>query len=252
MVKLSHKIYNKIISILEKTKKLSHSNTTWAVYKAQSKSPTIWLQELLDLRYRVSLCMRMQKQRGARGLSVIQKICLYELKCLLFSHSIWLFVTPWTAACQSSLSFSISRSLLKFMSSESIMSLQPSYPLLPHYPPAFNLSQHQCLFQWVSSWHQMAKELELQLQHQSFPWRTGLISLQSKGHSRSLPQHHNMKAPILQCFVRVQLSHQNMTTGKTIALTIQTFITLPRFVIVFLPRSKHPMFTNYIILRQFM
>ena len=121
MVKLSHKIYNKIISILEKTKKLSHSNTTWAVYKAQSKSPTIWLQELLDLRYRVSLYMRMQKQRGARGLSVIQKICLYELKCLLFSHSIWLFVTPWTAACQSSLSITNSQSLLKLMSIELVM-----------------------------------------------------------------------------------------------------------------------------------
>ena len=149
---------------------MSHSNTTWAVYKAQSKNLTIWLQELLDLHYCVSLCMRMQKQRGARGLSVIQKICLYELKCLLFSHSICLFVTPWTAACQASLSFSISGSLLKFMPSESIMSFQPSYPLLPHYPPAFDLSQHQCLFQWVSSWHQMAKELELLLQHQSFQW----------------------------------------------------------------------------------
>ena len=46
--------------------------------------------------------------------------------------------------------------------------IQPSHPLLPPSPPAFNLSQHQYLFQWVSSWLQMAKVLEFQLQHQSF------------------------------------------------------------------------------------
>ena len=45
---------------------------------------------------------------------------------------------------------------------------QPSHPLLSPSPPAFNLSQHQGLFQWVSSSHQVAKVLEFQLQHQSF------------------------------------------------------------------------------------
>ena len=49
--------------------------------------------------------------------------------------------------------------------------LQPSHPLSSPSPPAFNLSQHQDLFQWVSSLHQMAKVLELQLQHQSFQWK---------------------------------------------------------------------------------
>ena len=48
--------------------------------------------------------------------------------------------------------------------------IQPSHPLLSPLPPAFNLSQHQGLSQWVSSSHQMAKVLELQLQHQSFQW----------------------------------------------------------------------------------
>ena len=48
--------------------------------------------------------------------------------------------------------------------------IQPSHPLLPPSPPAFSLSQHQCLFQWVSSSHQVAKVLEFQLQHQSFQW----------------------------------------------------------------------------------
>ena len=55
--------------------------------------------------------------------------------------------------------------------------IQPSHPLLSSSPPALDLSQHQGLFQWVSSLHQVAKVLELQLQHQSFQWipRTDLL-----------------------------------------------------------------------------
>ena len=55
--------------------------------------------------------------------------------------------------------------------------IQPSHPLLSPSPPSFTLSQHQGLFQWVSSSHQVAKVLELQLQHQSFQWifRTALL-----------------------------------------------------------------------------
>ena len=48
--------------------------------------------------------------------------------------------------------------------------MQPSHPLLSPSPPAFNLSQHHGLFQWVSSSHEVAKVLEFQLQHQSFQW----------------------------------------------------------------------------------
>ena len=66
--------------------------------------------------------------------------------------------------------------------------IQPSYPLSFPCPPASNPSQHQGLFQWVSSSHEVAKVLEFQLQHQSFQWTplgwTGWISLQSKGLSR--------------------------------------------------------------------
>ena len=56
--------------------------------------------------------------------------------------------------------------------------IQPSHPLLSPSSPALNLSQHQGLFQWVSSSHQVAKVLEFQLQHQSFQWinQSGLIS----------------------------------------------------------------------------
>ena len=69
--------------------------------------------------------------------------------------------------------------------------IQPSHPLLSPSPPAFSLSQHQGLFKWVSSSHQVAKVLEFQLQQQFFQWIfrfplgwTGWISLQSKGLSR--------------------------------------------------------------------
>ena len=76
--------------------------------------------------------------------------------------------------------------------------IQPSHPLLPAFPPTFNLCQHQGLYQWVSSSHQVAKVLEFQLQHQSFQWilnfdflfrLTGLTSWHSQG---SLLQHHRV------------------------------------------------------------
>ena len=135
--------------------------------------------------------------------------------------------------------------------------IQPSHPLSSPSPPAFNLSQHQGLFQWVSSSHQVAKVLEFQLQHESFQEHPGLISfrmdwldlLAVQGTLKSLLQNHSSKASILQCsaFFIVQLSHPYMTTGKTIALTRQTFVDkvmsllfnmLSRLVITFLPRSS--------------
>ena len=79
-----------------------------------------------------------------------------------------LSATPWTAARQASLSFTISKSLLKVMSIESVM---PSNHLIlcrPLLLLPLNLSQHQGLFQGVSSSHQVAKVLEPQLEHQSF------------------------------------------------------------------------------------
>ena len=81
---------------------------------------------------------------------------------------IWLFVTPWTAALQASLSFIIFQSLLKLMLFESVM--PSNHLVLCPSPPALSLSQHQGLFQWAGSSHQMIKVLELQLQHQSFQW----------------------------------------------------------------------------------
>ena len=94
-------------------------------------------------------------------------LVVQSLSCVQF------FVTPWPAACQASLSFTISWSFLRLISWVSD-AIQPSRPLLPP-SLALNLSQHQSLFQWVSSLHQVAKVLKLQLQHQSFQY-SGLIS----------------------------------------------------------------------------
>ena len=106
--------------------------------------------------------------------------------------------------------------------------IQPSHPLSFPSPPALNPSQHQGLFKWVSSSHQVAKVLEFQLQHQSLQWtpRTSfrmdwLDLLAVQGTLKSLPQHHSSNISILwhSAFFIVQLSHPYMTTGKTIALT---------------------------------
>ena len=89
---------------------------------------------------------------------------------------VWLFGTRWIATHQASLSITSSRSLLKLTSSNHD-AIQPCHPLSSPSPPAFNLSQHQSLFQWVNSSHEVAKVLELQFQHQSFQWtpRTDLL-----------------------------------------------------------------------------
>ena len=133
--------------------------------------------------------------------------------------------------------------------------IQPSNPLSPP-SSTFNLSQHQGLFQWASSSHQVAKVLEFQLQHQSFQrilrisFRNDWFDLLAvQGTLKSLLQCYNSKASILQrsAFLVLQLSHPHMTTGKTIALTRRTFVSkvmsllfnmLSRLVIAFLPRSK--------------
>ena len=71
---------------------------------------------------------------------------------------VWLFATPWTAALQASLSLTISRSLLKLMSIELVMPCN-HFVLCHPFSSFLNLSQHQGLFQWVSSSHQVAKVL---------------------------------------------------------------------------------------------
>ena len=89
--------------------------------------------------------------------------CLVQFSRSVMSDS----VIPWTAVRQASLSIANSRSLLRLVHWVSD-TIQPSHPLSSPSSPAFSLSQHQDLFKWVSSSHQVDKVLEFQLQHQSF------------------------------------------------------------------------------------
>ena len=104
--------------------------------------------------------------------------------------------------------------------------IQPFHPLSSPSPPAFNLSQHQGLFQWVGSLHKVAKVLELHIS--PFNEYSGLISFRIdwfnlhavQGTLKSLLQHHNLKGAVLlhSAFFMVQLSHPYVTSGKTTAL----------------------------------
>ena len=107
--------------------------------------------------------------------------------------------------------------------------IQPSHPLSSPFLPAPNPSQHQGLFQWVNSLHEVAKVLEFPLQHQSFQWtpETDLIEDGLVGYPCSprdsqecspTPQFKSINFLALS-FLQVKLSHPYMTTGKTIALT---------------------------------
>ena len=82
---------------------------------------------------------------------------------------VWLFATPWTAAYQASLLFQLLE-LTQTHVDRVDDAIQPSHHLSYPSPPTFNFSQHQGLFKWVSSSHQVTKVLEFQLQPQSFQW----------------------------------------------------------------------------------
>ena len=131
--------------------------------------------------------------------------------------------------------------------------IQPSHPLSSSSPSAFNLSQHQGLFQRVSCSHRWPKYWSFSFSTSPSKEYLGLISFKIDQFDlltfqRTL-KHHSEKTSILQCsiFFIVQFSHLYMTTGKTRALTIRTFVskemsllfnTLSSFVMAFLPRSN--------------
>ena len=165
--------------------------------------------------------------------------------------------TPWTAACQASLSITNSQSLLKFMPIELVMPYShlilccPLLLLPPIFPSIRVFSNESTLhMRWPQYWS-FSFSISPSKEH------PGLISfrmdwldlLAVQGTLKSLLQHHSSEASILRCstFFTVKLSHPYMTTGKSIALTRRTFVgkvmsllfnVLSRLVITFLPRSK--------------
>jgi len=134
-----------------------------------------------------------------------------------------LFANPWTAARQASLSITNSKFTQTHVHRVGD-AIQPSHPLSSPSPPAPNPSQHQGLFQWVSSSHEVAKVLEFQLQHQSFQ-RTpradllynGLVgspcSPRDSQESSPTPQFKSINSLALS-FLHSPTSHPYVTTGK--------------------------------------
>ena len=163
----------------------------------------------------------------------IWSICRLSLlsRLLLFSRSVVSdsFVTPWTAACQASVSFIISRSLLTLMSIELVMASNHLIVcrhilLLPSIFPSIRVFSNEsalCM-RWPKYWS-FSLRISPSSEH------PGLISfrmdwldlLAVQGALKSLLQHHSSKPSLLWCsaFSIVHLSHPYMTTGKTIALT---------------------------------
>ena len=169
----------------------------------------------------------------------------YPWSASQFSHSVmsdslW---PPWTAACQASLSFTMSWSLLKLMSIESLMPynhliLCRPLHLLPSIFPSIRRPKYWSFSFNISPCNEHPGLISSRMD-------LGWISLQSKGLSRvfnTTVQKHQFFST--QLSFTVQLSHPYMTTGKTIALTRQTFfgkvmsLLFNRLVITFLPRSK--------------
>ena len=165
------------------------------------------------------------------------------------------FATPWTAACQASLSITNYQSLLKLMSIESVM--PSNHLILCHpflLPPSTFLSirvfsnESVLHIRWPEYWRFSFDISPSNVYSGLISFRMDWLDLLAvQGTPKSLLQHHSPKASILRCspFFMVHLSHPYMTTRKTIALTRQTFVSkvmslflsmLPRFLIAFLPR----------------
>ena len=167
-------------------------------------------------------------------------------------------MTPWTATHQASLSITNSQSLLKFISIELVMPsnhliLCHPFLLLPSIFPSIRVFSNESVIciRWPKNWS-FSFSISLSNKYSRLiSFRMDWFDLLAvQGTLKSLLQHHSSKASILRhsAFFTGQLSYPCMTAGKTIALTRWTFVSkvmslllnrLSRFVIAFLPRSKH-------------
>ena len=154
---------------------------------------------------------------------------LYPFSSVQSLSLVRLFATPWIAECQASLSITSSRSLLKFMSVESVMSsnhLILCHPLLllPPIPPSIRVFSNESALRkrWPKYWS-FSFNISPSNEHpRLISFRMDWLDLLAvQGALKSLLQHHSSKASILWCsaFFTVQLSYPYMATGKTIALT---------------------------------
>ena len=144
-----------------------------------------------------------------------------------------LFVIPWTTALKDSLSFTNSWSLLKVMCIESVVPsnhliLYCPFLLLPSIFPSIRVFSNEsalCI-RWSKYWSFSFSVSPSNEYSGLISFRIYWFDLEVQGTLKSLLQHHSSKASVLwhSAFFMVQLSHPYMTTGKTIALTIQIFV----------------------------
>ena len=181
---------------------------------------------------------------------------------LLLSH-VWLFATPWIAACQTSLSINNSRNPPKPMSIELVMPsnhLILCCPLLlpPSIFPSIRVFSNESALRirWPKYWS-FSFNISPTNEHPGliFFRMDWLDLLPVQGTLKSLLQHHSSKASILWCsaFFIIQLSHPYKTIGKTIALTRWTFVDkvmsllfkmLSGVVVTFLPRTLYKLYQD--------
>ena len=150
-------------------------------------------------------------------------VVVQSLSCVL------LFATPWTAAPQASLSFTISRSLLKFMSIELMISsnhlvLCHPFLLLPSIFPSFRVFSNESVLciRWPKDWSFSYSISSSNEYSGLISFRTDWFDLLAVQRTlKSLLQNHSPKASVLWCsaFFMIQLRHPYMTTEKNIALT---------------------------------
>ena len=167
-------------------------------------------------------------------------------------------MTPWTAAHKAFWSFTISQSLLQLMSTELVMPpnhliLCRPLLLLPSIFTSIRVSSNKSVLhvRWPKYWNFSFNISPSSEYSELISFRMDWLDLLAvQGTLKSLLQHHSSQASLLWCsaFFIVQLSHPYMIIGKNIALTRWTFVgkvisllfnMLSRFVIAFLPRSKH-------------
>ena len=201
-------------------------------------------------------CPKCPKHEWFKRLYYTLYLSLLLFSCSVMSNS--LRPSAWTAAHQASLSFTTAQSLLKLMSIASVMPskcliLCCPLLLLPSIFPSIKVfsSESALHIRWPKDWSFSFSISPSSEYSGLISFRIAWVDLLAvHGTLKSLLQHHSSKASILQCsaFFMVQLSHLYMTTGKTIALTLWTFVSkvmsllfniLSRLLIAFLLRSKH-------------
>ena len=254
------------------------SSGWWLIYPLMSFVVRWWAHEWMGLLSSVSLCSKLIKPKeefggnsvcnwsvsnthdsldlglvweGGGGVWCRLQVVFQSLSCVRF------FATPWTTALQASLSFTISWSLLKLMSIESVMPsnhliLCCSLFLLPSIFPSIRVYSDESVLNWWPEFWSFSFSISPSNDYSGLIYfRIDWFDLLSvQGTLKSLLQHHSSKASILwwSAFFIVQLSHPYMTTGKATTLTRWTFVSkvlsllfnmLGRFVIAFLPVTKH-------------